>query len=109
MWMDAIFDPIKSQIHIEKHRISLADAVFIANEKSKQINEGIKRDSDTDELSDKEFTQLNPAKMGQPKAEETKIPISIRLSPEVINAFKSKGRGWQTRIDNALKEWLEQH
>lgn len=36
----------------------------------------------------------------------TKKRISIRLSPEVVQSFKSDGPGWQTRIDDALKEWL---
>jgi len=33
----------------------------------------------------------------------TKIPVSIRLSPDVLNHFKSMGAGWQTRLDNALQ------
>lgn len=34
----------------------------------------------------------------------TKVPISIRLSPEVIRHFKASGPGWQSRIDNALRK-----
>ena len=34
----------------------------------------------------------------------TNIPVSIRLSPEVVNHFKKKGPGWQSRIDNALRK-----
>src|ERR1700761_6879683 len=37
-----------------------------------------------------------------PQKEPTKIPVNIRLSPEVLKHFKSKGRGWQTKIDDAL-------
>ena len=33
----------------------------------------------------------------------------IRLSPEVMDAFKATGAGWQTRIDAALKDWLKRH
>lgn len=32
----------------------------------------------------------------------TKTPVSIRLSPEVIDHFKRGGKGWQSRIDEAL-------
>ena len=39
----------------------------------------------------------------------TKERITIRLSPEVVQSFKSDGPGWQTRIDNALKDWLRTH
>ncbi len=42
-------------------------------------------------------------KRGLQKA-PTKIPVSIRLSPEVVNHFKGKGPGWQSRIDDALRK-----
>ncbi len=38
-----------------------------------------------------------------------KVAINIRLSPEVLDAFKATGEGWQTRVDGALKKWLEAH
>ena len=41
-----------------------------------------------------------------PQAAATKISTTIRLSPEVIGFFKSGGQGWQSRIDEALKEWV---
>ena len=37
-----------------------------------------------------------------PQKAPTKKLVSLRLSPEVINHFKSSGPGWQTRIDGAL-------
>ena len=44
-----------------------------------------------------------------PQKLPTKQVTTIRLSPEVITAFKATGAGWQTRVDNALKEWLKTH
>lgn len=38
-----------------------------------------------------------------------KILLSVRYSPEVVDYFKSTGEGWQTRMDEALKEWLAAH
>jgi uncharacterized protein (DUF4415 family) len=38
-----------------------------------------------------------------------KISTTIRLSPDVYNAFHASGAGWQTRIDAALKDWLKTH
>ena len=38
-----------------------------------------------------------------------KIPISIRLSPDVLQYFKSNGKGWQTNIDSILKEYIKEH
>ena len=40
---------------------------------------------------------------GRPKGDANKIPVSIRLSPEVLDHFRGTGPGWQTRIDETLK------
>ena len=37
------------------------------------------------------------------------VTVTIRLSPDVMAAFKATGTGWQTRIDAALKDWLRKH
>jgi uncharacterized protein (DUF4415 family) len=39
-----------------------------------------------------------------PQKVPTKRLVSIRLSPEVIDHFKSTGRGWQTRINSTLRQ-----
>ncbi|MGY6274782.1 BrnA antitoxin family protein [Methylomonas sp. MgM2] len=72
------------------------------------VNAGIQADPDTYEPDDAEFTEFKPSR-GRPVAESRKVPISIRLSPEVVDAFKATGRGWQSRLDDALKEWLKDH
>ena len=46
---------------------------------------------------------------GRPKAEVTKERITIRLSPDVLQGFRETGDGWQTRIDAALRDWLNAH
>lgn len=33
----------------------------------------------------------------------TKVPVSLRLSREVVDHYRATGDGWQTRIDEALK------
>jgi uncharacterized protein (DUF4415 family) len=53
---------------------------------------------------------LKPAELARivgkrgPQKAPIKIPVSIRLSPEVVNHFKEKGPGWQSRIDDALRK-----
>jgi uncharacterized protein (DUF4415 family) len=44
-----------------------------------------------------------PRHRGKQKA-PTKIPISIRLSRDVLDHFKRGSRGWQSRIDEALRK-----
>ncbi len=46
---------------------------------------------------------------GRPPSTERKVLVSIRYSPEVIEYFRATGKGWQTRMDDALKQWIESH
>ncbi len=43
---------------------------------------------------------------GRPPLARPKVSTTIRLSPEVIDHFRAGGRGWQTRIDEALRDWI---
>ena len=47
-------------------------------------------------------------KRGQrgPQQTPTKQMVSIRYSPEVLQYFKATGAGWQTRMNDALLEWV---
>jgi len=61
------------------------------------------------EIFSKERAQALLTSRGRPKADVTKIRIGIRLSPEVIDHFKARGEGWQTRIDAALRQFIAEH
>ncbi|MBT0651426.1 BrnA antitoxin family protein [Geomobilimonas luticola] len=79
------------------------------------------------ELTAKDFAEMRPASevlpaivcekaaaellktRGRPKADQPKKSVSIRLDSEIIAFFKAGGRGWQSRIDAALKEWVKEH
>ena len=41
-----------------------------------------------------------------PQQSPTKQLVSVRYSPEVLQYFKSAGAGWQTRMNDALLEWV---
>lgn len=49
------------------------------------------------------------APRGRPKADVTKVRVGIRLSPDVLAHFKAEGDGWQTRIDAALRQFIQEH
>jgi uncharacterized protein (DUF4415 family) len=72
------------------------------------INAGIAADGDTYELTSAEFRRLRPLR-GRPRSTAPKQRITIRLSPDVLAKFKAAGRGWQTRVDLALRDWLKTH
>lgn len=41
--------------------------------------------------------------------DDTKQAVTVRYSPEVLVAFRATGAGWQTRMNDALREWLQTH
>jgi len=46
---------------------------------------------------------------GRPAGSGTKVQMTVRFDADVIEAFKSAGDGWQTRMNDALKDWLKTH
>jgi uncharacterized protein (DUF4415 family) len=45
---------------------------------------------------------------GRP-AGSTKTQIALRVDDDVLQAFKASGPGWQTRMNEALRDWLKTH
>lgn len=75
-------------------------------------------DDDNPEWTEQDFRDARPAheilppeilaafpktRRGPQKADR-KVPVSIRLSPDVVAHFKATGPGWQRRIDEALRQ-----
>jgi uncharacterized protein (DUF4415 family) len=46
---------------------------------------------------------------GRPRKADAKVHIHIRLSPQVLGYFRATGPGWQTRIDEVLRQWVSRH
>jgi uncharacterized protein (DUF4415 family) len=68
--------------------------------------------SDPDALpfTDEEWEGVQPIlRRGRPPAVTTKERITIRLSAEVVRSFRATGKGWQTRLDRVLQDWLKNH
>ena len=72
-------------------------------------------DDDAPELDDAfferadEFVGQQLVRRGRPRAEKPKQALTVRYDPEVVAAFKATGKGWQTRMNDALKDWLKTH
>ncbi len=69
-------------------------------------------------LSDEMLSRMKPVKESHPdipkrvrgpQKEPLKVPVSIRLSPDVAEYFKSQGKGWQTKINNILHDYMRTH
>lgn len=44
---------------------------------------------------------------GRPKSGATKVSTTVRFDSDIIEAFRADGPGWQTRMNLALRQWLD--
>jgi uncharacterized protein (DUF4415 family) len=40
---------------------------------------------------------------GRPRSPSRKLPLKLRIDPDVVKAFRATGPGWQTRMTAALR------
>ena len=50
-----------------------------------------------------------PARVRGPQKKSTKKQLTIRLSQEVVEYFKLEGKGWQTKINEVLTDYVHSH
>ena len=75
-------------------------------------------DPDNPAMTDADLARLRPAaemhpeliaakrRGGRPKSEARKVAISIRLDPDVVEALRASGEGWQGRTNDILRKGL---
>lgn len=83
-----------------------------------QIQRMIASDPDAPEATDEQLAQAKPFDEafpaladamrknvgGRPKSVNPKVAVSLRLDQEVVARFKAGGPGWQTRMNDALRD-----
>ena len=86
-----------------------------ARKKAAYSKKDLREVGDNPELTKADFAKARPfaevfpdlsasiRKGRGPNKLPTKKLVSLRLSPEVIQHFKSTGSGWQSRIDETLR------
>ena len=94
-------------------------------EENAQINAGIAADPDARELDAEWFKNARPAReveppeffeawaklrraRGRPPLETPKIATAIRFDADVLAGLRATGKGWQTRVNDAMRQWLAQ-
>ncbi|CAE6772097.1 BrnA antitoxin family protein [Paraburkholderia haematera] len=45
----------------------------------------------------------------RPKLAHPKVAVTIRYDAEIVERFRASGDGWQTRMNDALRDWLKTH
>ena len=71
-----------------------------------RIRAGIAADPDACEPSDAALKTLRP--VGRPVG-SAKTQITLRVDNDTLATFKATGQGWQTRMNDALREWVQTH
>lgn len=64
-------------------------------------------DDDLPDLSTDEWAakvDAAPLRRGRPKTDVKKVSTTIRLDPDVVDAYKASGKGWQTKMNNDLRK-----
>lgn len=57
--------------------------------------------------TDGDSHEMTRRKPGRPRRNgPTKVPITIRLDTDVLNALKLTGPGWQTRVNGVVRNWI---
>ncbi|MFM0210754.1 BrnA antitoxin family protein [Paraburkholderia sediminicola] len=84
--------------------------VMPTDEEDAAINRGIAADPDTYEVSDEDFKKMKRlGARGRPRLETPKVLLSVRYDADIVETFKATGDGWQTRMNDALRDWLKDH
>jgi len=63
-------------------------------------------DEDSPKLTVDQIASMKPAHPGYWKVEPVKVSLSIKIDADVLAWFKSKGKGYQTRINKALRDTM---
>ncbi|MBI5330304.1 MAG: BrnA antitoxin family protein [Betaproteobacteria bacterium] len=68
-------------------------------------------DPDAMPLTDEEWEAVKPlVRFGRPPSTRPlKVPTTIRFDADVLAALKASGKGWQTRVNEAMREWVKTH
>ncbi len=76
-------------------------------EEDAEITAAALADPDNQPLTDDQLAQFK-RRPGRPAGSNKEL-VSLRLDSEVLNAFRSGGAGWQTKINEVLKDWARHH
>ena len=76
------------------------------NDNPEWTEEDLARARPASEVHGKAFAALLIRPRGRPSLAEGehKQKVNIRLSPDVLEALRKTGSGWQTRVDEALRK-----
>jgi len=89
----------------------------MTDEEDKAITEAALTDPDARPVHEERLARMSPASAadaadikrrlrGRPRVQSPKHLVSLRLDPDVVARFRATGPGWQSRINQVLREHL---
>jgi len=90
-------------------RVSRAKSILLpSREEDRALVAAAKADPDAQPLTPKQLKSMVPLQSlrGRPRSANPKQLVSVRYSPEVIDYFRASGEGWQSRMDEVLRNYV---
>jgi uncharacterized protein (DUF4415 family) len=79
-------------------------------EEDAAITAAANADPDAVPFTEAEWEQVKPlVRRGRPLGSGTKVQVTMRIDADVLERLKSTGAGWQTRANDALRNWVKRH
>jgi uncharacterized protein (DUF4415 family) len=79
-------------------------------EEDAAITEAALSDPDAQPMTDEQLLNLKPLRLrGRPVGSGSKVQLTVRFDTDIVDHFKRSGEGWQTRMNDALREWVATH
>jgi len=69
-------------------------------------------DPDALPFTDAEWEKVRPLLKrgrGRPAGSGNKVQVTLRLDADVLDALRATGSKWQTRANDALRDWISRH
>lgn len=95
----------------------LPDLLPMSDEEDAAITAAALSDPDNPPLTDEQIAEMRPIaevlpefaamlrnRGGRPKKESPKVALSLRLDPDLVEAMRSTGPGWQARVNAELRK-----
>ncbi|HOV18045.1 BrnA antitoxin family protein [Ottowia sp.] len=74
------------------------------------ISAAAQADPDARPFTDAEWEAVKPqARRGRPLGSGTKIQVTMRLDVDTVQRLRATGAGWQTRVNDVLRNWVKRH
>ena len=95
------------------------EVLIPTDEEEDAIQRGIALDPDAPEWTDEDWARARPADEVVPHIVErhhrtrgkqkapTKVFVGIRLDADIVAHFRNGGKGWQTRLNEALRQVID--